>query len=381
MPLLEVRDLRVAFNTPDGVLEAVRGLSFDVDRGSTLAIVGESGSGKSVATQTITGLTRGARVTGSAKFDGTELIGASSEVLRKIRGARIGMIFQDPLSSLHPYYTVGWQIVEMIKAHDRNVSSAAARRRAAELLGIVGIPHAQSRIDDYPHQFSGGMRQRVMIAMAMALDPVLLIADEPTTALDVTVQAQVLGVMRRLQEEFATAIILITHDLGVVAEMSDEVVVMYAGSAMERAPRRTLFYSNHHPYSEGLLASLPAQGDTRARLTPILGVPPSLIDLPAGCPFAPRCAYAFGRCWSETPPLREVFGDPSHDSACWLPTDLSEREALRAARLQRDLERLQSTAGSSGADDSVGVGRAGPADGSREDQSGPKQLQPDEASP
>ncbi len=229
MSLLEVRDLRVAFNTPDGVLEAVRGLSFDVDRGTTLAIVGESGSGKSVATQTITGLTTGARVTGSARFDGTELIGASPEVLRGIRGARIGMIFQDPLSSLHPYYKVGWQIVEMIRAHDRGVSTDAARRRAAELLAVVGIPHAQSRIDDYPHQFSGGMRQRVMIAMAMALDPALLIADEPTTALDVTVQAQVLSVMRRLQEEFGTAIILITHDLGVVAEMSDEVVVMYAG--------------------------------------------------------------------------------------------------------------------------------------------------------
>ncbi|MGO4602748.1 ABC transporter ATP-binding protein [Terrabacter sp. 2YAF2] len=344
MSLLEVRDLRVAFNTPDGVLEAVRGLSFDVDRGSTLAIVGESGSGKSVATQTITGLTTGARVTGSARFDGTELIGASPEVLRGIRGARIGMIFQDPLSSLHPYYKVGWQIVEMIRAHDRGVSTDAARRRAAELLAVVGIPHAQSRIDDYPHQFSGGMRQRVMIAMAMALDPVLLIADEPTTALDVTVQAQVLSVMRRLQEEFGTAIILITHDLGVVAEMSDEVVVMYAGAAMERAPRRTLFYANHHPYTEGLLGSLPAQGGVRARLTPILGVPPSLIDLPQGCPFAPRCPYAFDRCRSETPPLRRVFDDPDHDSACWLPTVLSEREALRSARAQGDLERIQAGA-------------------------------------
>jgi oligopeptide/dipeptide ABC transporter ATP-binding protein len=338
MALLEVRDLRVAFNTPDGVLEAVRGLSFDVDRGSTLAIVGESGSGKSVATQTITGLTSGARVSGSARFDGTELLGASSEVLRTIRGARIGMIFQDPLSSLHPYYTVGWQIVEMIRAHDRSVSTAAARRRAADLLGVVGIPHARTRIDDYPHQFSGGMRQRVMIAMAMALDPVLLIADEPTTALDVTVQAQVLAVMRRLQEDFGTAIILITHDLGVVAEMSDEVVVMYAGSAMERAARRTLFYANHHPYSEGLLGSLPARGGARDRLTPILGVPPSLIGLPAGCPFAPRCPYAFDRCWGETPPLRMVFDDPAHTSACWLTTVRGDRESLRAARVQHELD-------------------------------------------
>ena len=344
MSLLEVRDLRVAFNTPDGVLEAVRGLSFDVDRGSTLAIVGESGSGKSVATQTITGLTTGARVTGSARFDGTELIGASPEVLRGIRGARIGMIFQDPLSSLHPYYKVGWQIVEMIRAHDRGTSTDAARRRAAELLTVVGIPHAQSRIDDYPHQFSGGMRQRVMIAMAMALNPALLIADEPTTALDVTVQAQVLSVMRRLQEEFGTAIILITHDLGVVAEMSDEVVVMYAGSAMERAPRRTLFYANHHPYSEGLLGSLPAKGGVRTRLTPILGVPPSLIDLPEGCPFAPRCPYAFDRCRNETPPLRRVFDDPDHDSACWLTPVLSEREALRTTRFERGVEQVQVSA-------------------------------------
>ncbi|MEO8519138.1 MAG: ABC transporter ATP-binding protein, partial [Dermatophilaceae bacterium] len=210
MALLEVRDLQVEFDTPDGVVRAVRGLSFDVAKGTTLAIVGESGSGKSVATQTITGLTRGARISGSAVFDGAELIGADAATLRRVRGAEIGMIFQDPLSSLHPYYTVGWQIVEMIKAHDRSTSKEAARKRAAHLLSLVGIPRAEFRIDDYPHQFSGGMRQRVMIAMAMALDPALLIADEPTTALDVTVQAQVLGVMRTLQQEFGTAIILIT---------------------------------------------------------------------------------------------------------------------------------------------------------------------------
>lgn len=329
MALLEVRDLRVAFNTPDGVVEAVRGLSFDVERGTTLAIVGESGSGKSVSTQTITGLTRGARISGSAKFDGIELLGASTKVLRGIRGKRIGMIFQDPLSSLHPYYKVGWQIVEMIKAHDHRVSTAAARQRAAHLLSLVGIPRAESRIDDYPHQFSGGMRQRVMIAMAMALDPDLLIADEPTTALDVTVQAQVLEVMRNLQEQYGTAIILITHDLGVVAEMSDEVVVMYAGAVMERGTRRTIFYDNHHPYSEGLLASLPAQGDIGARLTPIAGAPPSLISLPAGCPFAPRCRYAFDLCWKETPPLAEVYDDPTHLSACWLSSNREMRELDR----------------------------------------------------
>jgi peptide/nickel transport system ATP-binding protein len=239
--LLEVRDLRVSFDTPDGTVRAVRGLSFSIERGQTLAVVGESGSGKSVATQTITGLTRGAKISGTAVFDGTDLITADAATLRRLRGAEIAMIFQDPLSSLHPHYRIGWQIVEMIQAHDRQISKQAARRRAADLLTLVGIPRAAERLDDYPHQFSGGMRQRVMIAMAMALDPALLIADEPTTALDVTVQAQVLTVMRRLQEEFGTAIILITHDLGVVAEMADEVIVMYAGAAMEKAPRRDIF--------------------------------------------------------------------------------------------------------------------------------------------
>jgi len=331
MALLEVRDLQVSFDTPDGLVRAVRGLSFDVERGTTLAIVGESGSGKSVATQTITGLTRGARISGSASFDGTELIGADGDTLRRVRGARIGMIFQDPLSSLHPYYSVGWQIVEMIQAHDRSTSKAAARKRAAHLLSLVGIPRAESRLDDYPHQFSGGMRQRVMIAMAMALDPALLIADEPTTALDVTVQAQVLGVMRTLQEEFGTAIILITHDLGVVAEMSDEVVVMYAGTVMERAPRRTLFYHNHHPYTEGLLGSLPARTKPGGRLTPIAGSPPSLIRLPNGCPFAARCRYVFDKCLDQPPPLAVVYQDQGHQSACWLPNDEAVREGQRAA--------------------------------------------------
>jgi len=335
MALLEVRDLQVGFDTPDGVVRAVRGLSFDVARGTTLAIVGESGSGKSVATQTITGLTRGARISGSAMFDGTELIGADGDTLRRIRGAQIGMIFQDPLSSLHPYYTVGWQIVEMIQAHDHSTSRSAARKRAAHLLSLVGLPRAESRLDDYPHQFSGGMRQRVMIAMAMALNPALLIADEPTTALDVTVQAQVLGVLRTLQEEFGTAIVLITHDLGVVAEMSDEVVVMYAGTVMERAPRRTVFYRHHHPYTEGLLASLPARGKPGERLTPIAGSPPSLIRLPQGCPFAARCRYAFDKCLMETPPLAMVFQDESHQSACWLSAEEPVRESQRATAYEQ----------------------------------------------
>ncbi|MEV0286373.1 ABC transporter ATP-binding protein [Kribbella sp. NPDC050820] len=317
-----MRDLRVSFDTPDGTVRAVRGLSFDVEAGQTLAVVGESGSGKSVATQTITGLTRGAQVSGTAYFDGTDLITADPATLRRLRGDRIGMIFQDPLSSLHPHYRIGWQIVEMIRAHDRAIGKAAARQRAADLLTLVGIPRAAERIDDYPHQFSGGMRQRVMIAMAMALDPALLIADEPTTALDVTVQAQVLNVMRRLQDQFGTAIILITHDLGVVAEMADDVVVMYAGSVMERAPRRDIFYRNHHPYTQGLLASLPARSGER--LTPIPGSPPSLISLPAGCPFASRCPHVFDKCRAETPPLADVGGDPRHQSACWLPHDVSE---------------------------------------------------------
>ncbi|MDA8436535.1 MAG: ABC transporter ATP-binding protein [Actinomycetales bacterium] len=329
MALLEVDDLHVSFQTPDGVVEAVRGLSFEVDDGQTLAIVGESGSGKSVATQTITGLTRGATVSGRARFKGTDLLHCSTEQLRQIRGAGIGMIFQDPLSSLHPYYRVGWQIVEMIRAHDRTVTKAQARRRAVELLGLVGIPAPENRVDDYPHQFSGGMRQRVMIAMAMALNPALLIADEPTTALDVTVQEQVLSVMGRLQEEFGTAIVLITHDLGIVAELSDEVVVMYAGTAMERASRRTIFYEHHHPYTEGLLGSLPRTGGTRERLTPIPGLPPSLIGLPDACPFAPRCGYAWSRCHEQAPPLSPVYSDPHHLSACWLPGQRDERAQAR----------------------------------------------------
>ncbi len=327
MSLLEVKNLRVSFNTPDGVVNAVRGLSFEVDKGKTLAIVGESGSGKSVSTQTITGLTRGARVSGEAYFDGVDLLTADPSYLRKVRGSQIGMIFQDPLSSLHPYYRVGWQIMEMIRSHE-SVSKKAARDRAIELLSLVGIPRAETRVDDFPHQFSGGMRQRVMIAMAMSLNPSLLIADEPTTALDVTVQAQVLGVMRDLQEQFGTAIILITHDLGVVAQMTDDVVVMYAGSAMETGSRREIFYRQHHPYTEGLLRSLPTLGES-SRLTPISGSPPSLINLPQGCPFEPRCRYAFDRCREETPPLREVFEEPSHQSACWLPTDEAGRQRVR----------------------------------------------------
>jgi peptide/nickel transport system ATP-binding protein len=324
--LLEVNDLKVSFSTPDGRLDAVRGMSFSVEAGRTLGIVGESGSGKSVSTQTIMGLVRGARITGEALFEGKDLLTMSGDELRKVRGAEIGMIFQDPLSSLHPYYRVGWQIVEMIRAHDRQISKAGAHARAVELLKLVGIPQADRRVDDFPHQFSGGMRQRAMIAMAMALNPKMLIADEPTTALDVTVQAQVLQVMRRMQEEFGTAIIMITHDLGVIAEIADDVVVMYAGAVMETADRDTIFYDAHHPYTEGLLLSLPAYG-TRDRLVPIAGQPPSLINLPAGCPFRPRCAYSHDRCL-EAPPLISI-GTAGHESACWLPTERDVRLGMR----------------------------------------------------
>ncbi|WP_340538618.1 ABC transporter ATP-binding protein [Nocardioides sp. GXZ039] len=337
MALLEVSDLRVSFETADGVVEAVRGLSFSVDAGRTLGLVGESGSGKSVSTQTLTGLLPGARITGSATFDGIDLLQATQSELREIRGARIGMIFQDPLSSLHPLYTVGWQISEMIRAH-RRMSRRAARTRAIELLRLVRIPDPARRVDDYPHQFSGGMRQRAMIAMAMALDPALLIADEPTTALDVTVQAQVLGVMSSVQREFGTAIVLITHDLGVVAEMADDVVVMYAGQAMERASRRELFYHPHHPYTRGLLASLPARGTgDRERLTPIAGSPPSLVGRLEPCPFVPRCPRAFDACRTTPPPPRPIPSavradsrGAAHLSACWLPPDHAD-EALPGA--------------------------------------------------
>ena len=314
--LLEVRDLAVSFDTADGVVQAVRGISFGVERGGTLGIVGESGSGKSVSALTILGLTQGASISGSAKFQGRELLAMRADELRAVRGAGIAMIFQDPLSSLHPHYRVGWQIAEMISVHE-DMPRRQLRRRAIELLGLVGIARPESRVDDYPHQFSGGMRQRAMIAMALALNPKVLIADEPTTALDVTVQAQIIDLMRRLQAEFQTAIILITHDLGLVAEIAEDVLVMYAGRAMERTDRRTLFYTPHHPYTRGLLASLPAKGATGERLTPISGLPPSLIRLPGGCPFHPRCNEVLSRCRTETPPLRELA--PGHVSACWLP--------------------------------------------------------------
>jgi peptide/nickel transport system ATP-binding protein len=338
MPLLEVDDLRVSFATHDGVVRAVRGVSFAVEEGQTLGIVGESGSGKSVATQTIVGLTRGARVSGSARFEGRDLLGASPAELRSVRGAKIAMIFQDPLSSLHPQHKIGWQIAEMIRAHEQ-VSKDKAWARAVELLGLVGIPAPGRRVNDYPHQFSGGMRQRAMIAMALALNPRLIIADEPTTALDVTVQAQILQLIKRVQAEFGTAVILITHDLGVIANVADRVIVMYAGKAMEYADKRTLYHEPHHPYTEGLTGSLPQQGTRETRLKPIPGQPPSLLRVPGGCPFQPRCGYAMPKCRTTEPPVQPVAGGTAHLSACWLPADLigtgdsvSARRRAAAAR-------------------------------------------------
>jgi peptide/nickel transport system ATP-binding protein len=320
--LLEVEDLNVSFDTPDGVLHAVRGVSFHVDSGQTLGVVGESGSGKSVSTQALVGLARGALVTGRSRFEGRDLLTMSNTQLRAVRGAQIAMIFQDPLSSLHPYYRVGWQIGELIQAHER-VGRGEARRRAVDLLRLVGIPQPDRRVDDFPHQFSGGMRQRAMIAMAMALNPKLLIADEPTTALDVTVQAQVLQVMKRLQREFGTAIILITHDLGVIADVADEVCVMYAGRIVETANLRDTFYAQHHPYTAGLLHSIPSAARAGQRLRPIPGQPPSLLTPPPGCPYHPRCPYTMPVCRTEVPPLRPVLHSQTHRSACWLPDDVS----------------------------------------------------------
>ncbi len=317
MPLLDVRNLSVSFGTADGVVQAVRGVSFQIERGQTLGIVGESGSGKSVATQTIVGLTQGARVSGEAIFEGRDLLTIDAEELRQVRGAEIALIFQDPLSSLHPHFRVGWQIVEAIQAHG-HVSKSEARKRTIDLLGLVGISQPATRVDDYPHQFSGGMRQRAMIAMALALNPKLLIADEPTTALDVTVQAQIIDLMKALQADLGTAIILITHDLGVLADIADDVLVMYAGQAMERGPLRTVYREPHHPYTSGLIEALPSRG--KGRLRPIPGMPPSALGPPSGCPFHPRCPYVFDRCRSERPPLAPI-GSDAHTSACWLPAD------------------------------------------------------------
>jgi len=325
--LLDVQDLNVRFDTADGTLHAVRGASFAVRKGETLGIVGESGSGKSVTAQALLGLVPGADVTGHAWFEGRDLLAMSGQQLREIRGQRISMVFQDPLTSLHPLYRLGWQLTEAMRAHG-TVSRAAASRRAVELLGMVGIPRPAERLDDYPHQFSGGMRQRVMIAMALALDPALIIADEPTTALDATVQAQVLELLVKLQGELGTSLVLITHDLGVVADLADQVMVMYSGAPVEQAGRRAAYYEAHHPYTRGLLESIPVAGDT-GRLRPIPGQPPSMLAEPPGCAFRPRCRFALDRCATEAPPLRSIGASPGHRSACWLPDSAAGAVARR----------------------------------------------------
>jgi oligopeptide/dipeptide ABC transporter ATP-binding protein len=326
--ILTVDDLKVSFATEDGVVQAVGGVTFELQAGEVLAIVGESGSGKSVTAQTITGLTRApnARITGSVTYRDRELNGLDDDQLRNVRGEQIAMVFQDPMCSLNPVYRVGDQITEMIRAH-RDVSKREAADRAIELLRSVGIPNPERRVRHYPHEFSGGMRQRVMIAMALALEPEVLIADEPTTALDVTVQAQILRLLDQLNRERDLAVILITHDLGVVAEIADRVLVMYAGQIVENATLDEIFYDPQHPYTWGLLGSLMRLDQSRgARLAQIPGQPPSLLAPPSGCRFAPRCPHAFDKC-QELPTLEARAGG-NHLDRCWL--DPEEKKSLRA---------------------------------------------------
>jgi peptide/nickel transport system ATP-binding protein len=318
---LEVRDLRIHFPTDDGLVKSVDGLSFSVERGQTLGIVGESGSGKSVTSLGILGLhnRRNSQISGEIWLDGEELVSAPEEAVRRLRGKTMAMIFQDPLSSMHPFYTVGAQIVEAYRIHN-DVRKAAARAHAIDMLRRVGIPQPDRRVDDYPHQFSGGMRQRAMIAMALCCNPELLIADEPTTALDVTVQAQILDLMIDLQAEFNSALIIITHDLGVVAEAAHDVLVMYAGKCVESGPAETIFEQPQHPYTWGLLGSMPRlDREPTERLMPIKGTPPSLINVPPGCAFHPRCAFADrtgGASQNQVPDLLEA--DMQHRVRCHL---------------------------------------------------------------
>ncbi|MEV4695057.1 ABC transporter ATP-binding protein [Micromonospora echinospora] len=329
-PYLQVRDLRVRFDTEDGVVKAVDGVSFAVERGRTLGIVGESGSGKSVTSLAILGLHNAKRTTisGEISVGGRQLVGLGEEEIRRLRGRDMAMIFQDPLSALHPYYTVGKQIAEAYRVHHPRAGRREARTRAVDMLDRVGIPQPAKRFDQYPHEFSGGMRQRAMIAMALVNDPDLLIADEPTTALDVTVQAQILDLLSDLQEEFRSAIILITHDLGVVSQVADDVLVMYGGRAVEHGSVERVLRAPQHPYTWGLLSSVPSlHADADADLVPIPGNPPSLINLPSGCAFHPRCRYADvngDRSRTDVPELGPA-GAPGHLVACHLSAADRER--------------------------------------------------------
>ncbi len=334
MALLEVTDLKTHFRTDDGIVKAVDGVSFTVEKGQTLGIVGESGSGKSVTCLTIMGLNARTNTisSGAALWKGRDLLKMSGRQLRNIRGDDIAMIFQDPMTSLNPVKSIGAQLIEAILLH-RDVSKRQAKLRALELLKAVGIPRAERRVDDYPHQFSGGMRQRVMIAMALINDPDLLIADEPTTALDVTTQAQILNLMSKLQADFGSAIIMITHDLGVIAEIADDVVVMYAARVAEQAPVDNLFRRPHHPYTWGLLGSLPRLDADVERLVQIQGQPPSLLNPPRGCRFHPRCPYVMEICKTTEPELLPVSHDPEHFQRCHLDEETKDREAAKLTHL------------------------------------------------
>lgn len=325
---LDIRGLSVTFPTDDGLVQAVNGMDLRVERGETVGVVGESGSGKTVTSQALMGLLKEtrARVDGQILFEGTDLVPLTETEMRPYRGRKIGMIFQDPLSAMHPFYTVGKQIAEAYRVHNP-VSEKAGKAAAIDMLARVGIPDPVGRYDAYPHEFSGGMRQRAMIAMALICEPELLIADEPTTALDVTVQAQILDLIASLQAEINSAVILVTHDLGVVAEVCERVVVMYGGQCVERASTLDLFAQTRHPYTQGLLSSMPTISDSTGRLTPIPGFPPSLLDLPKGCLFADRCAVAHlvpdNRCFTERP---ELAGDEAHVSRCHLSAQAAQLE-------------------------------------------------------
>jgi peptide/nickel transport system ATP-binding protein len=374
-PLLRVEDLCVEIPTEDGVVHAVDGITYEVARGGALGIVGESGSGKTVAALTTIGLTRriGARISGRILFEGRDLLELSEGEMQAIRGNEIAMVFQDPLSSLHPLYRIGSQIAEAVRAH-RDVSKSEARARARELLEQVGLPEAGRRAEEYPHELSGGMRQRAMIAMALANDPKLLIADEPTTALDVTVQAQILALLERLRSERGMAIVIVTHDLGVVAETAEQIAVMYAGRIVETASTDALFAAPEHPYTWGLLKSIPTLDRPREeRLTPIPGRPPSLIDRPSGCHFHPRCAYARPSHARVDPPLQATPGEPSHAVACLLesPTRARLWEQLRAGGTPQ--EALATVGGASAGDGGLRTaagGSGGPEHGDVAAESG-----------
>jgi peptide/nickel transport system ATP-binding protein len=331
-PLLQVSDLNVRFPTDDGLVHAVRGVDYTLRSGEVLGIVGESGSGKSVTSLAVMGLLPGsARITGSVRFRGQELIGQKDRSMSRVRGKGISMIFQDPMTSLDPVYKVGHQIEETLRTHDKGLSSAAASARAVELLELVGIPNARDRVRSYPHEFSGGMRQRVVIAIAMANQPDVIIADEPTTALDVTVQAQILEVLGTALDETGAAMVLITHDLGVVAGMADRVLVMYAGRPVEVGSVEDIYYEPRMPYTLGLLGSLPRlDSSARERLTPIVGSPPSLVNMPPGCPFGPRCPLHVDECDAAEPPLVQV--GPAHNAAC-IRTEIVEQAHGDAAEV------------------------------------------------